>query len=212
MPRAEREQQLIAIAEDIFARNGYAGTTMEAIAEAAGITKPVIYDPFGSKDGLLAALVDKARNELVDTLRQAWRTADPAQGVRGVYRDGLIAFFRFMDAHATAWRATVEDHALATTPGAMNSLRAAQTQIVVDGLRTQPQLASVPDFVLEGFAEGVIGACERIAAWRITRPECTAEVATELVMAVTWTGLERVAGSTLHTAGSEAKPPLRTAG
>lgn len=112
----------------------------------------------------------------------------------------------------TTMEAIAEDHALATTPGAMNSLRAAQTQIVLDGLRTQPQLASVPDFVLEGFAEGVIGACERIAAWRITRPECTAEVATELVMALTWTGLERVAGSTLHTARSEAKPPLRTAG
>lgn len=86
MPRAERKAQLIAVAEDIFARVGYAGTTMEAVSEAAGITKPVIYGLFGSKDGLLDAILVKAQTELTETLRQAWRAANPDSGGEGERR------------------------------------------------------------------------------------------------------------------------------
>lgn len=117
--------------------------------------------------------------------------------MRGVYRAGLVAFFGFMDTHATAWRATLEDSRFLADPRAMNALRAAQIDTVMTGLRHQETLAGVPDFMLEGFAQGVIGACERIAAWRISQPQCTAEMATELVMALTWSGLERIAATNL---------------
>ena len=141
-------------------------------------------------------------------LRQSWREADPADGVRGVYRAGLVAFFGFMDTHATAWRATLEDSRFLADPRAMNALRAAQIDTVMTGLRHQETLSEVPDFMLEGFAQGVIGACERIAAWRISQPQCTAEIATELVMALTWSGLERIAATSLPTrqAVREAQP------
>ena len=56
MSRAEREAQLIEVAERTFSERGFKGVSMDEIAERAQISKPVLYDHFGSKDGLLAAV------------------------------------------------------------------------------------------------------------------------------------------------------------
>ena len=55
VPRADREQQIVSIAIDEFAEHGYAGASMLSIAGRAGISKPLVYQYFGSKDGLYAA-------------------------------------------------------------------------------------------------------------------------------------------------------------
>jgi AcrR family transcriptional regulator len=55
MPRAQREEQILGIAEEVFAERGFQATTMEDIAERVGVTKPLIYEYFGSKEGLLSS-------------------------------------------------------------------------------------------------------------------------------------------------------------
>ena len=57
MPAAERREQLLAVALDVFAREGYHQTSMNDVAEAAGITKPVLYQHFESKRELYLALI-----------------------------------------------------------------------------------------------------------------------------------------------------------
>ena len=60
MARADRRDQLLDTAQEVFVERGYGPTSMDDVAEAAGVTKPVLYDHFGSKDGLLAAVVERA--------------------------------------------------------------------------------------------------------------------------------------------------------
>jgi AcrR family transcriptional regulator len=57
MPRAEREDEMLRAAGDAFARFGFHGASMDAIAQAAGISKPMLYNYFGSKQGLYAAYI-----------------------------------------------------------------------------------------------------------------------------------------------------------
>ena len=57
MSRAERERQLLEVAEQVLVEQGYAATTMDEIARRAGVTKPLLYDHFGSKDALLAGVL-----------------------------------------------------------------------------------------------------------------------------------------------------------
>src|SRR4051812_30373164 len=64
VPRAVREQQLLDVAKELFARKGYQGTSIEDIARGAGVTRPIVYDHFDSKDSLYLACVRGARNEL----------------------------------------------------------------------------------------------------------------------------------------------------
>lgn len=191
MPRAERKAQLVQVAEEIFSQQGYAGTTMEAVAEAAGITKPVIYDLFGSKEGLLAACLGKARAELLGALRNAWRSAPTGTGLQGMHRAGLVAFFDFMDGHAAVWRAIVEDQSV-YNGGPISEVRVAQSELVVVALRQHPELVDVPPVLVEGAVQAIIGACERVAAWRLGHPEVSAEAAAELVSALTWGGLNNL--------------------
>ena len=65
LPAAERREQLITVAMDVFAREGYHQTSMNDVAEAAGITKPVLYQHFASKRELYLALIEEAGARLL---------------------------------------------------------------------------------------------------------------------------------------------------
>lgn len=71
MPRAERERQLLDLAERAFARRGYHAASMDEIAAAAGVTKPMIYSYFGSKEGLFIAGVHRAYERCVERVESA---------------------------------------------------------------------------------------------------------------------------------------------
>lgn len=86
MPRlkaAQRREQLIDVATRLFAKSGYEATTTAAIAEAAGVTEPILYRHFKSKQELFVAIV---RQVSIDTLKQ-WQAmtenvTDPAEKLR----------------------------------------------------------------------------------------------------------------------------------
>src|SRR5690242_6694219 len=65
---ADRREQLISVAEGLFAEHGVQPTTVEDVATAAGVTKPLIYEHFGGKEGLYAVVVDRAMRQLLDHL------------------------------------------------------------------------------------------------------------------------------------------------
>ena len=62
VPRAERERQIVDAAVAVFGERGYAEVSMEQVAERVGVTKPVLYTHFGSKEGLLLAAIARARS------------------------------------------------------------------------------------------------------------------------------------------------------
>jgi AcrR family transcriptional regulator len=190
MPRAQREQQILTAAAQVFAERGYSATTMEDIAERVGITKPLIYGYFGSKEGLLSAAVTRARTELREATEAAWASVGPDAAIGEVFRAGIRAFFDFIDEHADGFMLMQQEGAVASQAGDLiESIRQQQAAATVRILRGAPELARVPDDVLEGYAEVTIGACERLAVWRSGRTDLSAEDATELVMASVWRGL-----------------------
>ncbi|MGH3746792.1 MAG: helix-turn-helix domain-containing protein, partial [Micromonosporaceae bacterium] len=64
MPRADRERQMLAVAEQVFAERGYRDASMDEIAGRVGVTKPMLYAYFGSKEGLLLATIVKFGTDL----------------------------------------------------------------------------------------------------------------------------------------------------
>src|SRR5271168_5070499 len=78
----ERRQQLFSVALELFASRGYRATTMDDIAEAAGVTKPLVYQHFSSKRALYLELVESVSAELLAAIAQATASADgPRQQV-----------------------------------------------------------------------------------------------------------------------------------
>jgi AcrR family transcriptional regulator len=101
MPAAARRRQLLAVALECFAADGYHETSMEDIADAAGVTKPVLYQHFGSKQDLFQELLDTVGQELLDevTARAAAET-NPYQRLLAGFR----AYFRFVCERSSAFK------------------------------------------------------------------------------------------------------------
>ena len=76
LPRAERERQILDAALAVFAERGFQHASMDAVAERVGVTKPVVYTHFGSKEGLLLACLAQARAELLEVTTAAAASAD----------------------------------------------------------------------------------------------------------------------------------------
>ena len=101
MPAAERREQLLRTAVGVFAQHGYHATSMNDVAEAAGVTKPVLYQHFSSKRELFIELLDDIGADLRETIAKA--TADAA-GPRQQIEQGFRAYFSFVEGSTDAFR------------------------------------------------------------------------------------------------------------
>jgi AcrR family transcriptional regulator len=86
----QRREQLFSVALELFARRGYRATTMDDIAEAAGVTKPLVYQHFSSKRALYLELVDSIAQDLLVAIRGAIMRAE---GPRQQVEMGFAAYF-----------------------------------------------------------------------------------------------------------------------
>ena len=91
-----RREQILDVAIDVFGRAGYYGASMNDIAEAAGVTKPVLYQHFDSKSDLYSALLDEVGHRLLSAIAKA--TAEAADGKEQTER-GFQAYFRWVADH-----------------------------------------------------------------------------------------------------------------
>ncbi|MFC7491333.1 MULTISPECIES: TetR/AcrR family transcriptional regulator [unclassified Knoellia] len=189
MKREERERQLLDVAESVFAQHGYQDTTMEAIAAAAGITKPVIYDHFGSKENLLVAVVARAREDLLSSTAAALDALPPHSPVEAHFRAGVRAFMQFFEARRGSFRVYMQESAVAVVAGQdIESLRQAQARDIAERFSDNPAIAAYPMVHREAMAEIMIATNERVAAWRLRNPEIDLDTAVEIVMSVLWNG------------------------
>lgn len=101
LPAAARRRQLLDIALAEFADQGYRGVSMDRVAEAAGVTKPVLYQHFRSKRALYLELVDDVADRLEGAVVKA--TADAASP-REQVEAGFRVYFRFVTEHRDAYR------------------------------------------------------------------------------------------------------------
>jgi len=98
LPATARREQILDVALDVFAASGFHGASMNDVAVAAGVTKPVLYQHFDSKRDLYKALLDEVGNRLLDSIAKA--TAEATDG-KSTTELGFRAYFRWVaDDHA----------------------------------------------------------------------------------------------------------------
>jgi AcrR family transcriptional regulator len=185
MSRADREQQMLDVAEEVFAEQGYAVVSMEEIAVRVGVSKPMLYEYFGSKEGLLLATIGRARPELFETPATAIQAAGTAEDK---LRSGYLAYFRFNEAHRRAWLVLLQEPVLNRgAAGEIEATRRQQTDLITAQME---QLApDRPRRDLEAYAEMIVGASERLALWRMRNTQVSVEEAARQMMDLTWHGL-----------------------
>ncbi|WAL69595.1 TetR family transcriptional regulator [Amycolatopsis cynarae] len=187
MPRAERERQMIQVAEAVFAEHGYLAASMDEIAERVGVSKPMLYEYFRSKEGLLAACIAQSRTELREVTERAVIGAASAQEA---LHSGLLAFFRYIREHRQAWSLLRNEMMLIGTTTASDEIEATrqqQTDLIAKLMDGYFDLGS--PLRVEAAAEFVVGACERLAIWCERHEDVTPEWATDAAMDLLWASL-----------------------
>lgn len=101
LPAEQRRRQLLDVARDVFAERGFHATSMDDVATAAGVTKPVLYQHFRNKRALFTELLDDVGDELLGRLHAA--THEVSTGRERAER-GFAAYFRFVVEHPNAFR------------------------------------------------------------------------------------------------------------
>ena len=96
-----RRLQIVSTAKTLFAERGYRATTMDDIALAAGVTKPLVYQHFSSKRDLYQELVDSVAQELLDAITYAMREATEP---RELVELGFATYFELAVTHEEAFR------------------------------------------------------------------------------------------------------------
>jgi AcrR family transcriptional regulator len=184
VPRAVRERQLLELAEALFAERGYAGASMDELAGRAGVTKPVVYELFGSKDGLFTACVDRSVEHLATDISAAVRAeTDPEARLRA----GGLAFIRFAAANRVAWELMSMGGKFAEKARAVRSSQAE----VVRTLMAEMAVEGTDPRELEVAAHAVNAAYEGVAHWMWAHPDVPIEQIADWIADLLLPGLRR---------------------
>ena len=175
VPRPEREQQIVDVAVGEFAARGYAGASMVAIARGAGISKPLIYQYFGSKDGLYLACLHAVAGSLLQRLEDAELAVDDTVASR-IYP--LRAIFEALEPQRDAWRLLFDRTAPAdgAIPAAAREYQDRTTALAAAGserfLRVRGIHSPADVSALTDIWMGVVNS---LVAWWLEHPEESAE-------------------------------------
>jgi AcrR family transcriptional regulator len=175
LPAALRREQLLDAALDIIVEHGYRAVSMESIARAAGVTKPVVYDRFGSLDGLLRALLGREEQRALGAVATAMlppaslEATDPDT----LLVEGMVRVLRAIKADERAWRLIllpVDGTPLAVRTQVERGRRLLRThleRLVAWSLRRR----GGPDLDVELAARTLLSLGEDAARLVLTRPD-----------------------------------------
>jgi AcrR family transcriptional regulator len=179
VPRAERERQILQVAVEEFAEHGYAGASIVPIAARAGISKPLVYQYFGSKDGLFLACLTHVAGPMLERLEVAWRHEDDTVLSRLAT---LGAVFESLEPQRIAWKMLFDDTMPGTGPIAeiAGAYRSRTMQVTVSGSVRFLRARGI-DSDLDASALGAVwmGLVDSLVNWWIERPEVSAAEMTE---------------------------------
>ena len=186
MTAEARRAQLLTVAREVFAEDGYHGAAMEKIAQRAGVTKPVLYQPFEGKKELYVALLD---SDMARLLAQVSSAIEGATENHDRIRRGVTAYFNYIDANVDSFRLLFRE-TMGADPEFRESIdrfhdaaAGAMAAIIADEAGKPLELAEL-------LARAVMGMAEAAATWWIDRKQeiSKAELVNDL-SDLAWRGL-----------------------
>lgn len=173
LPRQERELQMLEVAAVEFGRKGFEATSMDDIAAACGVTKPMLYNYFKSKEGLYAAMINRAGSYLVNAIIAVREEKDPVKRLHAA----MAVFMDFVNNHRDSWRMVFSGKG--TAEADQMNIAGYRQKVMVAAVYTLAELRpaamdkEVARKIVEPLAYGLLGAGEAIAQWWLSKPEAS---------------------------------------
>jgi AcrR family transcriptional regulator len=191
-------EQTLGAAHELFAERGYAAVTMDEIAAAVGVTKPLLYNYFGNKEQLYIACMERSGDSLIKTIAgSVGQSANPGDALGA----GVRAFFEFLDTDRAAW-AVLFDETLPHGGEVFDRVAAYRGQIVE--LVSATLVPQLPDtrrvkVEIEALSTALLGAAEALARWWLRSEAISASDAAELLVSTVEPGLRTRSTPTSNT-------------
>jgi AcrR family transcriptional regulator len=189
MTGKERREQLLDISRALFAVRGFDGTSVEEIAARAGVSKPVVYEHFGGKEGLYAVVVDREMERLLAIVTRAVR-----EGVH--YRDKLeqaaLALLEYIEESTDGFRILVRDSHGTSGTGGFASLLSEIAQQVEHILGKEFDQRGYDDKTAPMYAQMLVGMVALTGQWWLEARKPRREEVAAHVVNLAWNGLSRL--------------------
>jgi AcrR family transcriptional regulator len=197
MTGKQRREQLIVIGRKLFADKGFEATTVEEIASRAGVSKPVVYEHFGGKEGLYAVVVDREIRSLLDAITGALTTEANA---RVLLERAALALLDYIENSTDGFRILVRDSPTGQATGSFASLISDVATQVEHLLAAEFKRQKLDPKTAPIYAQMLVGMVALTGQWWLdSRKFKKVDVAAHLVN-LAWNGL----------AGLEPRPTLRS--
>jgi AcrR family transcriptional regulator len=188
MSGKERREQLISIGRTLFAEKGFDATSVEEIATKAGVSKPVVYEHFGGKEGLYAVVVDREMAKLLSMVQSALT----GEHTRELLEQAAFALLDYIDASTDGFRILVRDSPVTTSTGNFASLISDIASQVEDLLGVHFKRRGYDPNLAPMYAQMLVGMVALTGQWWLdVRKPGKAEVAAHLVN-LAWNGLSQL--------------------
>jgi AcrR family transcriptional regulator len=204
LPRPERERQVVDAAHALFAQRGYRDVTMDAVAAAVGVTKPLLYAYFGNKEQLYLACVARTGDELAAAIDAA---VDAAPTPGDALKAALRTFFALVERDEPAWR-VLHDESLPTAGVVAEAIDGYRARIAAPVARAFRALPGGPADArataqAEALAHGQLAAAEAMSRWWLRTGALPAGDLAELLIDTLEPGLAQraLAGRPAHDQG-----------
>ncbi len=187
MTSAQRREQLIEVALSLIAQKGVDGTSVEEIAATANVSKPVVYEHFGGKEGLYAVIVDREVRTLHDAIRTAL-TTDGASS-REVIERGAMALLDYIDERPDGFRILARDSVVGSNTGSFASILSDITGRVEDLMAIWFRRQQLDESLSGLYAQALVGLVAMAGqSWLEDRQPPKEVVAAHLVN-LAWNGM-----------------------
>lgn len=188
MSAADRRAQLIEVGRKVFADGGYEATSVEELASHAKVSKPLIYEHFGGKQGLYAVIVDREINAVVSRITEAISVGTARERTERA----IQSFLRYVKEEPEGFAVLCHDSPVMVSGGGMSSLLSTVAERVGDVFAEMFKDAGYSSKLAPLYAQALIGMVTFVGQWWTeTKSPSINKVASHL-SALAWMGLRRL--------------------
>lgn len=183
-----RRAQLVEVGRAVFAKRGYEATSVEEIAARAHVSKPIVYEHFGGKEGLYAVVVDREMDYVVRRITEAISVGTPRQRVE----QAALAFLTYVKDHPDGFAILAHDTPLVSPSTGMASLLNDLAERVGDVFAATFKAAGYDPRASPIYAQALIGMVTFVGRWWTEARKPGVEEVAAHIAALAWMGLRHL--------------------
>ncbi len=193
MTGQERREQLLNVGRKLFAEKGFETVTVEEIAAKADVSKPVVYEHFGGKEGLYAVVVDREMNFLLDSITQSLTgSRNNGASARELVEQAGMALFDYIDSNPQGFRILVRDSPVTAQTGSFASLMVDIATQVEDVLAAEFKSHGINDKYAPMYSQMLVGMVAFTGQWWLDVRKPKKEEVVAHVVNLAWNGLRNL--------------------